>query len=473
MTTLAIDPVRLHDELFAVLQPVGQEQILGFWSRLDCEQQARLARQIHALDWQQLQETFRGREVEQNWVTRAARAVPPPALTLAEMRETRAQEAAVRIGSDAIRSGRVAFVLVAGGQGTRLGFDHPKGMYAIGAVSGRTLFEIMIDHVTARSRRHGGTIPVYIMTSPLTHGETFEFLQKHRWFGYGERNVRLFCQGVMPAIDCTTGRVLMSAPDMIATSPDGHGGTLAAMERHGVLADMRLRGVEHIFYGQIDNPLLQVCDPALIGNHILRNSEMTSQAIRKQDPLQRVGNFVEMDGRVHVIEYSDLPDEIAARRNADGSLQLWAGSIAVHVFERSFLQRMASLPGALPFHRALKRVPYIDADGREIVPTEPNAIKFERFIFDLLPHAERALVCEVDAAEGFAALKNAPPAKTETAEWVRAAMTNLYRRWLEQAGGTLAAGADLEINPKFALDGEELKRRLPAGTHFSESAYLV
>ena len=464
---------RLRDELSSLLRPFGQEHVLAFWDRLDSEQRQRLARQVVAFDWPMMHRVFESPGGTVDWGTLAARALAPPALTLAEFNDPQKLPTAKRLGGEAIRCGRVAFVLVAGGQGTRLGFDRPKGFYPIGPVSGRSLFEIMFDHVAARGAQFGVTIPVYVMTSPLTHAQTVEFFQSQRWFGYREKDVQVFCQGVMPAIDRTTRQVLMAAPDKIATGPDGHGGTLAAMVQHGVLTDIRRRGVEHIFYGQIDNPLLQVCQPQLIGHHLLRQSEMTSQAIRKQEPLQRVGNFAEIDGRVHVIEYSDLPDEVAHLRNPDGSLKLWAGSIAVHVFERSFLERTADRADALPFHRAEKRVPFVDAEGREVVPAAPNAIKFERFIFDLLPLAERSLVCEVDAADGFAALKNGPPAKTETVEWVRAAMSNMYKRWLVQAGGSMAAGALLEINPRFALDAEALRRRLPAGTHFSESTYLV
>ena len=235
---------------------------------------------------------------------------------------------------------------------------------------------------------------------------------------------------------------------------------------------MKRRGIEHVFYGQIDNPLLQICDPTLIGNHLLHQSEMTTQVVRKRDPLQRVGNVVKIDGRVQIIEYSDLPDSAAQQKTADGGLKLWAGSIAVHVFDLRFLERCNSNPQSLPFHRAAKKVDCVDSAGRSFRPQSPNAIKFERFIFDLLPQAERAIVCEVDPAEGFAAVKNSEPAQTETPSWVQRAMVRLHTSWLVQAGAVVAPGTPIEINPAFALDTEQAASRIRPGQKFERPTYL-
>lgn len=210
----------------------------------------------------------------------------------------------------------------------------------------------------------------------------------------------------MPAVD-SAGKLLLAEKGSIFVSPDGHGGTLAALDRNHCLSDMQQRRIKHVFYGQVDNPLMQACDPALIGYHILRKSEMTTQAIQKTDPLQKVGNVVSVDGRVRIIEYSDLPDEFAKQTDSDGNLKLWAGNIAVHVFELAFLTRANSGASSLPFHRALKKVPFVDLAGNTVEPSAPNAVKFEKFIFDLLPLAETAIVCEVDPAKGYSAVKNA------------------------------------------------------------------
>ena len=275
----------------------------------------------------------------------------------------------------------------------------------------------------------------------------------------------------MPAVD-HEGRLVLAEKGRLFESPDGHGGTLAALERSGCLKDMADRGIEHVFYGQVDNPMIQVCDPALIGYHIDAGSEMTSQVVRKNEPLQKVGNVVSIDGAVQIIEYSDLPPEYAEQTNEDGSLKIWAGSIAVHIFETSFLNRSVSQADALPFHRANKKVAFVGSDGHSVQPSEPNAIKFERFIFDLMPWAKNAIVCEVDPAEGFCAVKNAPPAASETPGHVKQAISDLHTKWLVAAGAKVAEGTVVEISPLFAVDENQLKAKISDGQEFSGEVYL-
>jgi UDP-N-acetylglucosamine/UDP-N-acetylgalactosamine diphosphorylase len=363
-------------------------------------------------------------------------------------------------------------ILTAGGQGSRLGFEHPKGMFPIGPISRRSLFQMIIEHVFARARQFETRIPLYVMTSPPTHDESTEFLLQNGLFGYPQSDFEIFCQGVMPAVD-RSGKLLLEDKGAIFVSPDGHGGALAALDRSGCLQDMVDRGIQQVFYGQVDNPLIQVCDPALIGYHIICGSEMTTQVVRKSHPLQRVGNVVSIDGKVQIIEYSDLPEAVARRTNPDDSLKLWAGSIAVHVFDTGFLLRVAHQADALPFHRAFKRVPYIANDGHLIEPVEPNATKFERFIFDLLPLAQKAIVCEVDPSEGFCAVKNAAPSESETPEHVRAAISELHKKWLNQCGVRVSNGAIIEINPLFAVDAEQLAKKVKGLEVVTESTYFV
>jgi UDP-N-acetylglucosamine/UDP-N-acetylgalactosamine diphosphorylase len=188
--------------------------------------------------------------------------------------------------------------------------------------------------------------------------------------------------------------------------------------------------------------------------------------------LERVGNVVEADGRMRVIEYSDLPDEVACRRNPDGSLAIWAGSIAVHAMETAFLERMAGSAEALPFHSACKKVAYVDSVGKRVEPEKPNAVKFERFIFDLMPAAQRAILVEIDPAEHFAPLKNAPGSKEDSPEMVKARLVALHARWLREAGAEVAEGVDVEIGPLWALDAAEVARKLPSGTRITEPKYF-
>lgn len=461
----------LKDELLELLGRYGQEHLLAHWERLDGEQQDRLAAEIRDIDFALIDRLYHQPRDDHQIRTLADRAESPPAFRLGGPNERVSPDEAVAKGIDALRSGKLGVILVAGGQGTRLGFDHPKGMFPIGPVSGNCLFQILVEKILAVSRRYGVRVPLYLMTSPATHEETIDFFARHARFGLPEGDLWIFCQGTMPAVDETTGTVLLAGPGEVALSPDGHGGMLAALVRSGALDDARGRGIEHFFYMQVDNPLVDVCSPEFIGYHLLAGSEMTTQVVRKQDPLERVGNVVRVDGRLRVIEYSDLPDEVARRRGPDGSLEIWAGSIAVHVIGANFLARTADLADALPFHVAHKKVPYVDPSGQTIEPTEPNAIKFERFIFDLIPSAENAVVVEVDPARHFAPLKNAPGAAKDTPEAVQAQMIAVARDWLRRAGAEVAETA-VEISPLFALDAEELATRIRPGTRVATPTYF-
>jgi UDP-N-acetylglucosamine/UDP-N-acetylgalactosamine diphosphorylase len=301
------------------------------------------------------------------------------------------------------------------------------------------------------------------MTSQATHDDTVEYLESADYFGLPREDVRLFCQGQMPAVDLATGKLLLASKHELALSPDGHGGMLAALAASGGLDEFERRGIRHVFYCQVDNPLVSMCDPEFIGYHVLARSELSTQVIAKQDPLEKVGNVAMVDGRMTIIEYSDLPDDVARKQNADGSLYLWAGNTAIHVFDVGFLRRMSQTANALPFHRAKKKMPFIDEQGVLVEPEAPNALKFERFIFDLLPSAQRPLVMEVDARQTFAPVKNAPGEARDTPESVQAQMIALHTEWLAQAGMHVQPGVPVEISPLFALDAADLLSRQQQG----------
>ncbi|MCO6455350.1 MAG: UTP--glucose-1-phosphate uridylyltransferase, partial [Pirellulaceae bacterium] len=414
----------LKRRLEELLEPFGQTHVLRFWERLSGAERLRLADEVQSLDLPLLMRAFQSGGQQSCWAELAARATGPPAVRLPLGWESQRREAWQR-GEQALREGRVGMLLVAGGQGTRLGFPRPKGLLPLGPVSGRSLFCILVDRLRAVARRYGASIPLYLMTSPATHAETVEFLERHERFGLPAGDLRIFCQGTLPVLDAETGRLLLAAPDRLCSAPDGHGGMLAALVHSGCLRDAEQRGLEQLFYGQVDNPLTQVCEPGLIGEHLLAGSEMTTQVVRKREPLDSVGNVVSVDGRVRIIEYSDLPAEAAGRRTADGELELWAGNMAVHVFDVAFLTRVSGDPEALPLHRALKSSPYLDDAGRQVQPEGLNAWKFERFIFDLLPAARQALAVEAEAAEAFAPVKRGSAEARDTPETARAAMVAL------------------------------------------------
>ncbi|MGQ9573943.1 MAG: UTP--glucose-1-phosphate uridylyltransferase [Thermoguttaceae bacterium] len=460
------------EDLHRLLAPYGQEHLLAFWDGLDDAKRESLAEQIGRIDFGLI-----ARLAEQPLDSQAIRALAdratcPPAFRLGDPGNPILPQQARQRGVEALRAGQIGVILVAGGQGTRLGFGQPKGMFPIGPVSKKSLFQWHVEKTRAVGRRYQARIPLYLMTSPATHQQTAEYFARHQRFGLPADELFLFCQGTMPAVDARTGKVLLAEPHRVALSPDGHGGMLAALAQSGALADARRRGLEHFFYFQVDNPLVDICNPEFLGYHLLAGSEFSTQVVRKQTPWDRVGNVVQVDGRLRVIEYSDLPDDVACRRGPDGSLAIWAGSIAIHAMSVAFLERVAGSGQALPFHVAHKKVPYIDPSGRLIVPREPNAKKFEQFIFDLMPSARQAIIVEVDPAEHFAPLKNASGADQDTPEAVKARLVALHARWLRQAGVELAEAVEVELSPLFALDAEELSRRVAAGTRINEPTYF-
>ena len=454
------------------LSRYGQLHLLQFWDKLSSRQQAALSNQLASIDFMQIKRLFEGDETQPDWKAMAAMAGPPDAISLGQSSPRYTKEDAIDAGRWALKSGRIAMILVAGGQGTRLGFSHPKGMFPIGPLSNRTLFEMHIDRLRAVMKRYHVSIPMYVMTSPATDTETRLFLSDHDGFGLASDQLRIFCQGSMPAIDAVTGKVLLAEQGEVALSPDGHGGLLGAMTKHGCLEDAGDAGIDHFFYAQVDNPMVEICDPLLIGYHLLAESEMTTQVVRKAFPLERVGNVVSIEGRTQIIEYSDLPKDVAEKTNPDGSLLLWAGNIAVHVFQRKFLESVQNSADGLPFHQAKKLVPFVDRGGSIVQPNGANAIKFERFVFDLLPMAKRALVVESDPKEVFAPVKNADGAATDTPTTVKQAISSLHRGWLKQAGVTVADHVTVEIHPNWALDAEDVIQRVDESFHVVSDSYL-
>lgn len=457
-------------ELAAQLEPFGQQHLLAFWDEISDSGRDRLASQIAAIDFSLVDSLYRGNVDQPDWAELSRRATPPPAVRTAEREQGTAE--ARRRGVESLRAGEVGVLLTAGGQGTRLGFDLPKSLYPIGPISSASLLQIHIEKVRALERRYGVAVPLYLMTSPATHDHTVQFLEENDRFGLDQKNLLVFCQGTMPAVDIETGKLLLAEKDGLFLSPDGHGGTVAALQASGAIEHMEDRGIQQLFYFQVDNPIVPVGDAELIGYHLAAKSELTSLAIAKKEPKDKLGNFAMIDDRLHVIEYSDLPDDVAELRNSDGNLKFWAGSIAVHIFDRDLLERSLELKSSLPFHIAQKKVPCLDAAGNQVVPEKPNALKFERFIFDLLPEAKRPIVVEYPEQDCFAPLKNAPGAEKDTAEYVQQMMFAQHRRWLEAARASVAERANIEISPLFALDAQEVAEKIETERKFSDSEYL-
>ncbi|WP_435006208.1 UTP--glucose-1-phosphate uridylyltransferase [Tundrisphaera lichenicola] len=465
--------------LSARLTQHGQEHLLRWWSDLDEAARDRLTAEVGAIDLAQIDELFH-QLVKDEAAPESSKVRPVEVDRLPRTDGERVtRRHAAELGEIALSAGEVAVLIVAGGSGTRLGFEGPKGTYPIGPVSAASLFQIHAEKIVALSNRYGRTIPLYIMTSPENHSTTTQYFEENGNFGLA--HVRFFVQGQMPAVDRETGKILLAAKGQVALSPDGHGGTLYALatpeaDRPSCLAEMKELGVRTIFYFQVDNPMVRIADPAFLGLHRQADSELSFKVIEKVAPDEKLGVVVKVDGRSRVIEYSDLPAELAELREPDGSLQLWAGSIAVHALERTFIERLVDGDAKLPFHRAFKKVSFVDSNGEISRPDSPNAVKFERFIFDALPMAERSAMVETDRSVEFEPLKNATGPDSPAS--VRQRMSDQFADWLEAAGAQVTRRSDgsvpfgIEISPLYALDASELKSKLSPGLVVEEPIYL-
>ncbi|MCS7237776.1 MAG: UDPGP type 1 family protein [Thermoguttaceae bacterium] len=461
-------------ELVSWLTSHGQGHLLRFWAEIPEAGRVRLLNQIQLINLDLVDDLRAGRGVAHppdEGLLEAAELpqVIPFGKGTGEFSPSRAKEA----GLESLRAGEVGVLLVAGGKGTRLGFSYPKGLFPIGPVSGVSLFQIHAEKVLARSHRLGVQIPFCIMTSLATEVSTRAYFAACRYFGLPRSQVRFFVQGVMPAVDAETGQILLAAKDRIALSPDGHGGMLAALAKSGLLEELKSAGIKRLFYFQVDNPLVDICCPEFLGYHLLSRAEVTTQVVLKKTPQDRVGNVVRVKDRLTVVEYSDLPPHLAERKGPDGGLLFRWGSIAVHIFELSFLEKALRLAEALPWHLARKKVPYVNLEGQLVQPKSPNAVQFERFIFDLLPYADRAILVAVPEETHFAPLKNASgDPGGDTPETVQAALCRLWREWLRQAGIVVSDDVPVEISPLFAVEPAELVGKLRAGTSVEEPTYL-
>jgi len=447
------------------LQQIEQSQVIEFLEAISPDRKASLLRQIEGLDFQKIPEWVKKYVKNQDSVKIPDHFDPAPSYPARPNTAEQVQRYAdaVKTGQDLISRGKVAGLVVAGGQGTRLGFDGPKGNYPISPVQNKTLFQIFAENLLAAGKKYNTIIPFYIMTSPLNDAATVAIFQAADFYGLGSENVFIFQQGSLPNFDFD-GNILLAEKDTIASSPDGHGGSLKALCDSGAMADMQHRGIEILSYWQVDNPLVRVIDPLFIGLHAADKAEMSSKALLKAGPTEKVGNFCLVDGKVTVIEYSDLPREAAYRKTEDGSLAFELGSIGIHLIDVSFIEKLNNGGDfALPLHRAVKKIPYMDKNGNRIQPQAPNGVKLETFVFDAIPLSGRSVILQTVRAEEFAPVKNA--AGADSAEVTRQMMVARAAAWLEAAGAQVPRKSDnapdctLEIAPSFALAEDDLKAK--------------
>ena len=451
----------MDENLKKMISDAGQEHLLCYIDELSAEEKRVFIEQLAAVDWPQIPQLAADYVLKRPEISIPADLTPAQffPLTPADSATAELYAAADAKGAELLRAGKVCCLTVAGGQGTRLGFDGPKGTYPIGPVTDRSLFAYFAGAIARASEKYGKTVCWYIMTSPINRAATEAFFKEKNYFGLPQESVFFFTQGTMPAFG-TDGKLLLSSKGTLALSPDGHGGTLLALRKSGALDKMIADGCEYISYFQVDNPLVPVVSPRFIGLHALENSEMSAIMLSKTNSKEKLGNFCVSNGRTMIIEYSDLPDELAEKRNADGTLAFVAGSPAIHVLSRKFVEKLTS-GGTLrlPWHRADKKIACLNENGELFTPSEPNGVKLESFIFDALPLAEKVMILEGDRAEVFAPTKNATG--VDSAESCREMLTARNARQLKLAGVDIPYTADgkvdavIEIDPAKVLDDED------------------
>lgn len=439
----------------------GQAHVFDFYEDLDDQEKNILINQLSCIDLEVLEtqitchilEKKENHKYSYDWDS----LKPSSYIRLPENGGSiGAWESAQIEGERAIRSGRVAAFTVAGGQGTRLGFDGPKGMLPVTVVSKKSLFEVFADKIMRSNQRYDVTIPWFIMTSEINHQSTIDAFESNNYFGLKKDFVRFFPQALFPAVDFN-GKIIMEAKNSIARSPNGHGGAFKALVESGAIKKMKDLGVDIISYFQIDNPLIPCIDPTFIGFHLGNQSELSSKMIPKAYPLEKVGIFCEYNGKDRVIEYSDIPKEIQEKIDSNGEIFYRAGNIAIHLFDRGFVESLGacSKQDSLPYHKAIKKIPYVDSSGMNQVPKKENGIKFEMFVFDALVKAEKSIIIESLRNDNFSPIKNSKG--VDSLDTCKEDLLQQSLRWLEACGLLLdnKKRKKIEINYRFAMDKDD------------------
>jgi len=390
------------EEMKLKLEKYGQEHVILAYNRADEKTKEELLKQVERIDFEQLEELYQMAKSE--IVFEEAKIEPLPYVDSSKISKEE-KEKYIKKGEEIIKSGKLAVVTMAGGQGTRLGHNGPKGTFDLGLSSHKSLFEILTDYLKEASNKYGIIIPWYLMTSKDNNKDTVEFFEKHDYFNYPKDGIRMFFkQGELPMLD-EDGKVIINEEGLIKEAADGHGGIFEAMFREGVLEDMKKRGIEWIFVGSVDNPLVKMADPLFIGFSAINHYMASSKTLVKAYPEEKVGVFCKKNGMPYVIEYTEISNEMANQRDEKGELVYGESHVLLNLFHIQTLEKIKEVK--LPYHSAHKKSNIVDEEGNVIIPNSPNAYKFETFIFDAF-----ALIPEVGLLRGkreddFAPVKNA------------------------------------------------------------------
>jgi len=437
-------------DLRECFRTAGQEHVFTFWDHLDPPGRRQLVRQLEEVDLQILDDLPLPAEARTQ--EGVGELLPAPCLGLGDEPENGGRAAARRRGEELLAAGKIALLLVAGGRGSRLDWDGPKGCFPLAPLSGKSLFEIHAKKIRRLRQVHDTVIPWYIMTSSATDAQTRDYFEERKFFGLPPADILFMKQAPMPVID-RHGKLILQAPGRIILSPNGHGGCYSALRDSGALADASRREIEHIFYFQVDNPLVNIADPLFCGLHDLSRSDMSLKVLEKTGPGEKIGVVATRDGTPAVVEYSDLPVEKAEVESPDGGLLFSFGSIGIHLLRRDFIEELLSAPSPLPLHPVRKQVDGIDEKGRQV---KIEAIQFETFVFDALALARSFLNLETRREREFAPVKNL--VGIDSVESSRQLLMDEYRRWLSLAG--ITARGMLEIDPLAGISPSGLSGEL-------------
>ena len=388
------------DEIKRTLKKYNQEHLLNSYDELSENKQKELIEQLREIDFDLIENLYRNttKEVDLSNV----QIEPIEYLDKYKLNEKFKEYEA--IGKKAIMEGKLAAVTMAGGQGTRLGHNGPKGTYDIGLDSHKSLFELLSDNLKEEGNKHNIIIPWFIMTSRENNKATIEFFKQNNFFGYEkDKTIFFFEQGELPMVD-TEGKILIGEDGLVKQAADGHGGIFQALVKNKMTDKMKELGIEWVFIGGVDNCLVKMVDPVLMGIAIENNVSAAGKSIVKANPQEKVGVFCKKNGRPYVIEYSEISKEMAEATDKNGELLYGESHILCNLFSTASIERMGETP--LPYHSAFKKATYIDTEGNKIVPTSPNAYKFEAFLFDAFGELDDMAVLRVKREEEFAPVKN-------------------------------------------------------------------
>ncbi|MCI8655111.1 MAG: UDPGP type 1 family protein [Clostridia bacterium] len=382
------------------LKKYGQEHLLNRYEELDEAKQKRLLEQINNIDFNLINSLYENTKKEIS----LGESKIEPIQYYDKYKLNEEYKEVETIGEKAIKEGQLAVVTMAGGQGTRLGHNGPKGTYDIGLDSHKSLFELLGDSIKDSEKKYNITIPWFIMTSEENNKETIEFFEKHKFFGFEkDRTVFFFVQGQLPMVD-TEGKILIGEDGLVKEAADGHGGIFESLVRSKMTDEMRRMGIKWVFVGGVDNCLAKMVDPVFIGIAIEKHVTAVGKSIVKANPEEKVGVFCKKDGKPYVIEYTEISKEMAEEVDENGELRFGESHILCNLFALESIERMGRTP--LPYHSAFKKATYINKDGELIVPTTPNAYKFEAFLFDAFGELDNMIVLRGKREEEFAPVKN-------------------------------------------------------------------